>query len=448
MVDYGELRRKYPTKDPKRRASAAAIKAIAREYELKKAELAGMRAPNVKRGIVFYAVLLIGLLLVGSLVLSAAGKGGRERNDRAQLNARKSVDALAVALGRYRFHTGEYPSTSEGLEQLASTQVARAGWNGPYIRKVVKDPWGHDYVYVNNGPSENPTVYSRGPDGLAGTTDDVIAPSALYDEPFRDTSWTEGWMPYRLRGYVVAPDERTKRDVEAQVEAVKRASAAAAAARSEPVPRRAPPREEYAEDGTFTFGPDPWGERPPSVRIATHWNREGHEGEPVEVVCATAGDAVELYLNGVSQGRREGAPGTALAWSVPYEEGELKAIAFRDGHPIGEDAVRTTGPVFSLRLKADVEGTGDGEVAYVRVDAVDGNGIAVPTADYAVTLSVEGPGTLESVSGEPLADPLALVRGRAVAAVVRAMGGTGLPVKVVASAPGVRGAALVIPRRI
>lgn len=447
MVDYGELRKKYPTKNLKKRTSAAAIKAIAREYELKKAELSGMRAPNVKRGIVFYSVLLIGLLLVGSLVLSAAGKGGRERNDRAQLNARKSVDALAVALGRYRYHTGEYPTTAEGLEQLASTQVTRAGWNGPYIRKVVKDPWGHDYVYVRNGATENPTVYSRGPDGLAGTTDDVIASAALYDEPFRDTSWTEGWMPYRLRGYIVAPDERTKKAVEEQVEAVKRASAAAAAAKLEPVPRRAPPREEYAEDGTFVFGPDPWGERPSSVRIATHWNREGHEGEPVDVVCSTEGNAVELYLNGVSQGRREGEPGTALVWSVPYEEGELKAIAFRDGHPIGEDAVRTTGPVFSLRLTADVDGVGDGEVAYLRVDAVDGNGLAVPTADYAVALSVDGPGTLESVSGGPLGEPLALVRGRAVAAVVRAMGGTGLPVKVSASAPGVRGAALVIPRR-
>ena len=111
MVDYGELRKKYPAKSLKKRTSAAAIKAIAREYELKKAELSGMRAPNIKRGIVFYSVLLIGLLLVGSLVLSAAGKGGRERNDRAQLNARKSVDALAVALGRYRYHTGEYPTT-------------------------------------------------------------------------------------------------------------------------------------------------------------------------------------------------------------------------------------------------------------------------------------------------------------------------------------------------
>jgi hypothetical protein len=45
MVDYNEMRKKFQPKKPRpdsaKRSSRAAIKAIAREYELKKAELQG-----------------------------------------------------------------------------------------------------------------------------------------------------------------------------------------------------------------------------------------------------------------------------------------------------------------------------------------------------------------------------------------------------------------------
>ena len=62
MVDLNELKRKFPSKKPvgdahkpplHRKSTKAAVKAIAREYELKKAELTG-GAPSLKRGPVFY----------------------------------------------------------------------------------------------------------------------------------------------------------------------------------------------------------------------------------------------------------------------------------------------------------------------------------------------------------------------------------------------------------
>ena len=101
MVDYSALRKKFPTKDPKKRKRIAAIKAIEREYAMKRAALGG-GVPKLKKGIVFYAVVVLGLAVLGSLVLSVAGKGGPERISRAQLQVRKSVDSLAEALGRYR----------------------------------------------------------------------------------------------------------------------------------------------------------------------------------------------------------------------------------------------------------------------------------------------------------------------------------------------------------
>jgi len=219
MVDYNALKKKFPTKDPQKKKKLAAIKAIKREYAAKRAALGG-GAPTLKKGVIFYAVVILGLAILGSLVLSVTGKGGPKEISRAQMLVRKSIDSVAVALGRYRYHVGSYPSSEEGLEALAAITPRKNGWNGPYVNHVVKDPWGHDYVYVNNGESEYPTLYSKGPDGKAGTTDDVLPDRALYDSPFKDTSWTKGWMPYYLRGYVLAPDKRTKSAIEEEVKAV------------------------------------------------------------------------------------------------------------------------------------------------------------------------------------------------------------------------------------
>ena len=54
------------------------IKAIYREMEAKKREL-GLKAPLIKRGPVFYLVVLVVLALVGGLVIQTAGKGGGKK---------------------------------------------------------------------------------------------------------------------------------------------------------------------------------------------------------------------------------------------------------------------------------------------------------------------------------------------------------------------------------
>ena len=237
MVDYNELRKKFRPKkavadgkDPMHRKSTkAAVKAIAREYEMKKAELQGSGAPTIRRGPVFYLALIAILAIVGGLVLSRGDLSlGKKRIDRNDLMARKAMDALSVALGRYKFHVGAYPTTEEGLKVLAYRnpkeihQIRRAhpakdgfcGWDGPYVDHIVNDPWGHEYVYETRPEGGNPILYSKGPDGRAGTTDDVLPDQLSFDAAFRDTTWTNGWAPAELRGVVVAPDEATKRRVQ------------------------------------------------------------------------------------------------------------------------------------------------------------------------------------------------------------------------------------------
>ena len=229
MVDYGELRKKFKAKRPVGvKSSKAAIRAIAREYELKRAELEG-GAPVFRRGPLFYSFAILLMVVVGALVVPRILNGtltlGKKRIERSDLQARKAMNSLSVALGRYKFHVGEYPSADEGLAVLAFRRPAEIrrvrarhkGWDGPYVNHIVKDPWGNDYVYDTRPEGGHPVLYSKGPDGRAGTDDDILPDQLSFEAAFRDTSWTNNWAPCELRGIVVAPDEETRRRVQEEM---------------------------------------------------------------------------------------------------------------------------------------------------------------------------------------------------------------------------------------
>ena len=234
MVDYSELKKKFKAKNPnfgeKRRKKNLAIKKIAREYELKKAEITG-GPPLFTKGPAFYVLAILLLVVIGSVIVPGILNGnltmGKKRIERNQLLARKAMTSLSIALGRYRFHVGEYPTDKEGLQVLSfrkPDEIRRIrkihpGWDGPYVNHIVKDPWGHDYFYARRPAGGTPILYSCGPDGRAGSTDDILPDRLDFDAAFRDTSWTNHWAPCELRGVVVAPDEATKRRVQNDMKA-------------------------------------------------------------------------------------------------------------------------------------------------------------------------------------------------------------------------------------
>lgn len=195
---------------PSKRERMRKIKAIQASAEASRREL-GLRAPQFHRTPLFYLGLMAVLAAIGLSVVKATDSGNvgaRVRNGKIA-QAMKSVDAFAEALGRYRFHCGVYPTAEEGLEALVARESRHAGWVGPYIRKMIPDPWKHPYIYepCTNGV---PVLLSLGPDGIRGTPDDIAPDPALFQKPFRDTTWTNDWAPYQLRGYIVVP-HKTKR---------------------------------------------------------------------------------------------------------------------------------------------------------------------------------------------------------------------------------------------
>ena len=187
------------------------------------------------------------------------------------------------------------------------------------------------------------------------------------------------------------------------------------------------------------------------------------------MVCYTSGDEAELFVNGESAGRRRKsaekiAPVAKddpryydvcgryrLVWEVPYEPGEIKVIAFRNGRPIGEDSRTTAFKAAAVRLTPEMNSVAEGELAFVKVELVDDYGTVLPTANSKVSFRLEGPGEIVAVGNgsshglEPFTDVSShsLYNGCALV-IVRRNGALPQPLKLSASCGNLRQAKVEI----
>ena len=90
--------------------------------------------------------------------------------DKARVaKAKHDITALESALDVYRLDNFTYPTTDQGLESLVSQPSEAANWkSGGYIKKLKKDPWGNDYLYMSPGQHGELDIYSLGADGAPG----------------------------------------------------------------------------------------------------------------------------------------------------------------------------------------------------------------------------------------------------------------------------------------
>ncbi|MHB8996178.1 MAG: sugar-binding domain-containing protein [Armatimonadota bacterium] len=183
------------------------------------------------------------------------------------------------------------------------------------------------------------------------------------------------------------------------------------------------------------------------------WNWEGHEGETLTVRAYSACPSVRLLLNGQDLGARDTNRGTRFTaeWQVPYQPGELEAVALDEGGAVVERWTLTTaGEPAEIRLTADAALASEGQdLSFVVVEVVDANGVLCPSAEDLIHFEIEGPATLVAVansnpkSTESFQQPQRKAwRGRALA-IVRA-GTTAGEVKLVASSEGLTPAEVMI----
>jgi len=139
-----------------------------------------------------------------------------------------------------------------------------------------------------------------------------------------------------------------------------------------------------------------WRPDLPMAHILPHWTWPGREGQVTPVHVYTSGDEAELFLNGISLGRKRKAPGEyRIRWDdVKYEPGELKVIAYKNGVQWAEDSETTAGPAAKIILREEPVMPGGGGLIYVDATITDNKGNPAPQAASPLHFSVTGPAQL------------------------------------------------------
>lgn len=129
--------------------------------------------------------------------------------------------------------------------------------------------------------------------------------------------------------------------------------------------------------------------RPPMVHLLPHWTHPRTlPGTVIPVWAYSNAQEVELYLNGRSLGVR--TPGTAALemqceWMVPWEPGELVAIARAGAAQVAKAIQATAGPPARLRCECETREAG---LRIISTSLVDEDGWLAPYADNRVHFSL------------------------------------------------------------
>ena len=142
-----------------------------------------------------------------------------------------------------------------------------------------------------------------------------------------------------------------------------------------------------------------WAPDIPSAHILPHWTWPGREGKVTPVHVYSSADEAELFLNGVSQGRKK-KDGYRFVWAdVRYRPGTLEVVTYKNGKVWAKDRVRTAWAPYKLSVSLDYKGR---DLSYVTVDILDQNGTLVPDAANMLSFSVKGPAViLATDAGDP-----------------------------------------------
>ena len=116
--------------------------------------------------------IMVVVVIIGILVATIAPNLFGE-TDRARLTRLKvDITALEDALERYKMENFNYPTTDQGLQALVTKPSVppepKHYKQGGYVKRLQKDPWGNDYMYISPGTQGPYDLFSLGADGEVG----------------------------------------------------------------------------------------------------------------------------------------------------------------------------------------------------------------------------------------------------------------------------------------
>jgi type II secretion system protein G len=156
-----------------------ALEKIRRDGDRERRAFGGPDAsPGGKSGRLFFVLILLagmGLLLVNQTNRVEKKGVSKEPPD---ITARELI-ALRIALQKYSADCGHYPVGARGLTLLI-TDTNTPNWKGPYLILLKNDPWTTPYRY--SADATNVTLFSCGPDRIAGSPDDIYPATNWVDD--------------------------------------------------------------------------------------------------------------------------------------------------------------------------------------------------------------------------------------------------------------------------
>lgn len=155
-----------------------------------------------------------------------------------------------------------------------------------------------------------------------------------------------------------------------------------------------------------------WYKKELCVHLMPHWNCR--PGEQVRVCAFTNADTVELFVNGVSFGKKD-VDKRRAEWNVPFTPGKIRAVAERGGMVVTDEVVTAGEPA---RLQLSDETPRNGKVRIINIAVTDKAGAVVPQFGGTARFQVENARILGVGNGDPnghqadVADSVPLFNGR------------------------------------
>ena len=122
------------------------------------------------RGFTLLEIIVV-VTIIAILAAYIAPKVAGRVDDARISKAKSDIRVLESSLELYKLDNFTYPSSEVGLDALVnkpSGESARNWRDGGYIKKLTKDPWGNEYIYVYPGSNGDFDVYSLGADAALG----------------------------------------------------------------------------------------------------------------------------------------------------------------------------------------------------------------------------------------------------------------------------------------
>lgn len=127
--------------------------------------------------------------------------------------------------------------------------------------------------------------------------------------------------------------------------------------------------------------------------LEPHWNWK--LGQDVKVTVFSNCQEVELIINNKSLGtkRMKDYPEQELEWDIPFEPGELRALAQNDGKEVASFKLQSAGEAAQLLISIDKKKlkANKQDIAHIDVVIADENGIPVYSATNKISCQLSGP---------------------------------------------------------